>query len=102
MDIEPVQIAAVGQVGKAHNDAVPLRHQSGVGLKGGIPGRQIHLAIGPGIQLLRGIIPPAHPMDRLIEELRQNGAVRRAVGPYRQTHVRCPRCLALSHSRAPY
>lgn len=75
VDVEPVQIAVDGHVGKADDDAALLGHQGVVGGEGDVPGVQVHRPCGPGVQLFRGVIPAIHSVDRFVKELRQDGTV---------------------------
>ena len=77
--IQPVQVAGSIHVRKAQDLSRLLRHQRVVGQKGGVSGGQIHLPVGPGVQLLRGVVPGVHSVDRVIEEPGQGGAVLTAV-----------------------
>ena len=77
VDIQPVQIAVPADVSKANDLVLLLSHQGVVAKEGAIPRGQIGVAICPGVQLLRGIVPDS--MHRIIEKLCQRQTIRGAI-----------------------
>ena len=80
VNVQPVQIALVGHIGKAHDGVALLGHQGAVGQKRGVPPGKVHLSGGPDGQLLGGIVGGVHAVHRVIKQPCQHLHVGRLVG----------------------